>query len=391
MNTLIELYDERPIENVLGVDVFKPQRVVYLCPQEVAQSKERQQEIKDYFKFRGNDVEIIFLESSMYYTSKVKNQLEKVVEKYPDCAIDITGGTDAVLFAAGMLCAQSDIPAFTYSRTKNRFFNISNAPFADNLRCDSIYTLDDFFKMAGGSAAKGRVDNSLLLEYEQYIDGFYTIYMKYRKDWVKITKWFCNVSNSDKNGRHSLHIKAKYNVKGERGSSIAANEKLLKDVEKLGFIKDLKIVSGSSVEFTFLDEQVRFWLRDTGSVLELYVWKCCRDAGIFSDVRCSTIIDWKDSEKSDKVSNEIDVIALKGLVPVFISCKTCAADTDALNELTIIRDRFGGKCAEAVIVTAETCRNITRHRASELNITVIDLEDLKKGALTARLTATASK
>ena len=32
METLIELYDERPLENVLGVDMFHPKRVVYICP-----------------------------------------------------------------------------------------------------------------------------------------------------------------------------------------------------------------------------------------------------------------------------------------------------------------------------------------------------------------------
>ena len=36
MQTLIELYDERPLENVLGVEVFRPQRVVYICPEGVA-------------------------------------------------------------------------------------------------------------------------------------------------------------------------------------------------------------------------------------------------------------------------------------------------------------------------------------------------------------------
>lgn len=32
MKTLIELYDERAIENVLGPETFKPETVVYLCP-----------------------------------------------------------------------------------------------------------------------------------------------------------------------------------------------------------------------------------------------------------------------------------------------------------------------------------------------------------------------
>ena len=31
MKTIIELYDERPFENVLAVDVFRPEHVVFLC------------------------------------------------------------------------------------------------------------------------------------------------------------------------------------------------------------------------------------------------------------------------------------------------------------------------------------------------------------------------
>lgn len=36
MNTLIELYDERAIENILAPDMFRPRRIVYLCPGEIA-------------------------------------------------------------------------------------------------------------------------------------------------------------------------------------------------------------------------------------------------------------------------------------------------------------------------------------------------------------------
>ena len=43
MNTLIELYDERAIENILAPDMFRPQRIVYLCPGEIAQDRSRQE------------------------------------------------------------------------------------------------------------------------------------------------------------------------------------------------------------------------------------------------------------------------------------------------------------------------------------------------------------
>ena len=31
MKTLIELYDERPLENVLSTEVFSPERTVFIC------------------------------------------------------------------------------------------------------------------------------------------------------------------------------------------------------------------------------------------------------------------------------------------------------------------------------------------------------------------------
>ncbi len=39
MDTLIELYDERAIENILAADMFRPRQIVYLCPGKVAQDR----------------------------------------------------------------------------------------------------------------------------------------------------------------------------------------------------------------------------------------------------------------------------------------------------------------------------------------------------------------
>ena len=99
MKTLIELYDERPIENVLSPEVFRPERTVYLCPGEVVQGKVFQKTVQNFFRHRGVNTETVFLESSLYNTAKLKRQLLSVLEQYDDCCLDITGGTDAALFA----------------------------------------------------------------------------------------------------------------------------------------------------------------------------------------------------------------------------------------------------------------------------------------------------
>jgi len=74
------------------------------------------------------------------------------------------------------------------------------------------------------------------------------------------------------------------------------------------------------------------------------------------------------------------VMASAGIRSVFISCKTCDVKTEALNELAVLRDRFGGQMAQAAIVTAENGRAPMRHRAMELGIDVIDLNDLSHPA-----------
>ena len=385
MNTLIELYDERAIENVLAADMFRPQRIIYLCPTEVAQNRERQNTIRDFFRRRGWDPELFFIEASSYKVDRIVRQLLTISDKYPDCAMDVTGGSDAELFAAGMFAAQANVAAFTYSRRKNRFYNISGAEFADNIPCNLSYCVEDFFLMAGGTLLPGRVDNATLKKYLNDIDPFFDCFLRHRRDWANIITHMQRVSPSEYGQIPPMFINGNYVVKGERGGRIFAKEDALREFERIGFIRDLNIVSGESVSFRFRDTNTRSWLRDVGSVLELYVYKACLDANIFNDIISSAVVRWNDVLGHGSIINEIDVMATMGVLPLFISCKVSDIKTEALNELAILRDRFGGKGAKAAIVSAQRCNAACRHRAAQLGIAVIDRDELESGTLVHRL------
>ena len=378
MKTLIELYDSRPIENVISTEMFRPQKTVFLCPPEVAGSKELRDKLQKYFRHRGLDTEVVFLEASLYNCAKIERLLSSVTERYPDCVVDITGGTETALFACGRHCAKTGTPAFTYSRKRKCFYNVHNAPFAEDLPCNLQHSIEDCFLMAGGALRMGRVDNSILGGYMRDIEPFFDFYMKNRLDWTRIINYIQHASQVEKGEHIPLEVNAPYIIKGERGSILEAPADALHGLEKLGFLSDVS-VSRAGVHFCFKDSQIRTWLRDIGSVLELYIFKCCIDTGLYNDVRTSAVVDWEGDFRHDNVTNEIDVMAMQGITPAFISCKTCEVSTEALNELAILRDRFGGKAAKAAIVTAKRCQNVTRHRAAELGILVIDLEDLKCG------------
>ena len=385
MNTLIELYDERAIENILAPDMFRPQRIIFLCPSDVAQAQQLQEKIRTFFLRRGWEPELIFLESSLFKADRILRQLLTIYEKYPDCALDVTGGSDAALFAAGMFTAQTGVPAFTYSRKKNRFYDICGADFADNLPCTLSYSVEDFFLMAGGTLLPGRVNNAILEQYLGDFDPFFACYLRFRRNWSDIITYIQKVSPAEYGQTPPLFIQGKYTVKGERGARNSANEDALRELARIDFIQNLTIVPDQSVSFRFRDLNTRAWLRDVGSVLELYVYKACLDTNIFNDVISSAVVRWDEVLGHASVSNEIDVMATRGVIPLFLSCKACDIKTEALNELAILRDRFGGKGAKAAIVTTEPCNAAARHRAAQLGIAVIDLEELKSGQLTHRL------
>lgn len=388
MKTLIELYDERPFENVLSTEAFRPEHTIFIIPNEIKEDYALQNQLRNYFKHRNLSVTVSFVATDMYQSHLVYEKLEEIIKHNENVMIDITGGTDAALFATGKIANDYPVSVVTYSRRKNKFFNIQNAEFADEMACIVQYKVESFLRMAGGAMRQGRVDNNILKNYLDVIDPFFQVYLKHRNQWVRTITYLQNASYAETEQQISLMVNAPKSLRVER-SKYSPDMELLQALEDIGFIHDLR-ESKTHLSFEFHDRQIRTWLRDIGSVLELYIYKACLDTGIFNDVRCSVIADWEGTLQQTDVTNEIDVMASRGVTPIFISCKTNQIKTEALNELSVIRDRFGGLMAHAIIVSSTKGGAMMKRRAMELNIHVIDLETLKNGDIRKALIAAST-
>ena len=382
MKTNIELYDDRPIENVLGTEMFRPEETVMICSRDVADNRELHCSLEKYFAYRGIPVKLTFVPASLLDAVKVEKTLKRVLETHEDCAIDIAGGSEAALFAAGAI--SGDTPVYTYSRKRNMFFEIRNAPFARSLPCTVKLDAESCFLMAGGTLLPGREDNAKLKDRLSQIDALFSVYTAHRRIWNRQISYYQKISQGT---GPSLRAEGSRRGKADNGM-VAVDEAMLRDLAVAGLISELELTE-ETVAFRFPDDTVRFWLRDMGSVLELQVYRACLAAGCFDDVILSAVVNWKaDEKRRDAVTNEIDVMAVRGIQPVFISCKTCEIKTEALNELAILRGRFGGKGSRAVIVTsAASSRNraVMRRRAAELEIEVIEWDSLSLDRLVERL------
>lgn len=384
MDTLIELYDTVPIENVLGTEMFRPRETILICPPEIEQNRQFRRSLRSYFEYRQCPVKLTFIPVSMLDAVKIERVLREVVEAHPDCAIDISGGTDAALFAAGVVSGET--PVFTYSRRKNAFFEIKNAPFAHSLPCTVRLDARSCFLMAGGTLLPGRENNARLKAMLPQMEQLFVIYTHFRRVWNRQISYIQKISSAEP-GR--LAAAGPWTLKAGN-KTVEADGELLGALEEAGLIRDLRLFR-DGIRFRFPDEDVRFWLRDIGAVLELQVYRACLEAQCFDDVVLSAVVNWQGgASQRDSVTNEIDVMAVQGIQPVFISCKTSEIKTEALNELAILRDRFGGKGSRAIIATsglATKSRAPMRRRAAQLDIEVVEWDDLRFDRLVGRLKA----
>ena len=382
MRTLIELYDTSPIRNVLATVMFRPQEMILICPPEVAEDPNQKRSLRDFFAYLNCPVKLTLIPVTLLDAGKTERVLREVLESHHDCAIDISGGTDAALFAAGV--ASGDTPVFTYSVRKDTFFEIKNAPFARSLPNTVHLDVRSCLMMAGGTLLPGREDNAGLAEMSDRIDRLFRVYSTFRPQWNRQISYIQKISSAEPGV-----LEAGGQLREKAGNkNIDADGEFFGALEEAGLILNLQHTD-ESVSFRFLDERVRFWLRDVGAVLELQVFRACRAAGCFDDVVLSAVVNWQSGKiNRDSVTNEIDVMAVQGIQPVFISCKTSEVHTDALNELAILRDRFGGKFARAILVTSGVTgktREPVRRRADKLGIELVEWEDMSLESLINRL------
>jgi len=118
---------------------------------------------------------------------------------------------------------------------------------------------------------------------------------------------------------------------------------------------------------------------------------------VYDDALNGVVIDW-DGEFHDETveefydtENEIDVLLMHDIVPVFISCKNGIVTSDELYKLDTVAERFGGQYSKKVLIaTSVDCLGeagkYLRQRAKDMNIRLIEnIQDIDDAELTRKI------
>ena len=122
IETIIELYDEEPIFNILAVSSLRPQNVVFLGGKLMRpQCRER---LIRWMRAENLPVKPYFFSIDANRIPSLVQRMEEITARFPNSILDITGGSSPMLFASGIFCRESGMPVIVYEKEKERFLNV---------------------------------------------------------------------------------------------------------------------------------------------------------------------------------------------------------------------------------------------------------------------------
>ncbi len=384
--TIIEIYDEEQIYNVLAPVQFKPKNAVYIGTRKL-KNKKLKNNIISCLRAMSLDTRCFFYSTDMLSIDAVIAELENIIATFGDCAIDLTGGSEVALVAVGMIAKEKNIPLFRYDRFTCSYKNIRACEAAENVKADPAFNINALLALSGGAMkSHGHLSiDTIDPETERDIFRVWSIYKNNHRGWHKSVSYLQQISKGLEG--KELHVDAGAVVYGNAKIS-GADSDIMAALCEAGIIRNFKN-DGRRISFDYKNELMRSCLIDIGICLELYVFAASKSMGIYSDVQISVVVDW-DGILDARINtiNEIDVVLVHGFVPIFISCKSGTVNVTTLNEIKTLAKQFGGKYARPVLVTMSDIKNRDRfltQRAADMGVEIIDRADLINEKLSKRL------
>jgi len=393
IKTLVELFDGCQIENVIAGLRFQPEKIVFVGFKEIM-TKKKTNALCKFFELRGLNIQFEFEIVGRYDFKSIVDKLNFVVDNNPDCHFDLTGGKELVLTAMGVVSALRNVPMFQINVRTGDIIRVSN--------CEEIIeTEKNVLKLSEAIALNG-----CSIIYTEGDDFEWDLTNDFLRDietiW-KISSRNCGLWNRQSNVFESFERLGKINEKfvvsanikhmKEGKHDVLLNNRIIGELIKAGLILDYA-QNEEIITFRYKNAQVHQCISKAGNILELYAYVLLKEITVenpeyYDDMDIGVYIDWDgiihdDTTEERDTKNEIDIMLMRDLVPLFVSCKNGEVKKEALYELATVAERFGGKYAKKYMLTTYICsdpesRKYILQRAKDMNITIIEgLEKMKR-------------
>lgn len=372
MQILIEYYDKDVLKNIMSPLTLHPDKVIYLYDSG----------LKDETVFRSLEkcftkhitVEVEHIPVDIRTVESIRQATCAVIEQNgaENCMLELTGGSELMMIAGYKAGREMGVRMLHTDLIRRCINDIETD---EVIAPTTTLTLENFVD-AKGACFVGESHRPPQPERYEAINKMARFLFAHLQDWKSTCNWMQTVVSRAL--PHELYIESRKNVFMKHGKMVAPVKEIMKEFQRLGFIRNL-VMDDHRVQFSFCSIEDKQYCISYGVWLELYVYVAAASSGVFDDVNLGTMIDWDAYNGKRLGGNEIDVLLMDDSLPVFISCKLRDADTAALNELLIAKKRLGGWFSKGLIVTFSKERKEgtgTYQRAQELGLEMLDSKDI---------------
>ena len=404
--TYIEFFDKDVCENICSCLVNPPERVILIGDNKKLLEKHADRYDK-LFCSKGFDIEFLYHSVNKNQILSIIAALTDIIEEYDNCVFDLTGGDELYLTAVGILFER-----FKDKNLQMHRINIRNGMIMDcdcdgnTIETDSIIPLsiEEYLRLYGGNIVYNEQKSEGTYKWclnEDFLDDFFVMWSVCKRDvrlWnAQISVWAETFELSG-SVEGTLSISIPVDILKEKlksGGSYICIKSIVNALKKYALMT-LSEQSGV-LHISFKNEQVQRCLTKAGQVLELFVYISALNATekdgskSYSDVMTGVQIDWDGDIHTQKnacdTQNEIDVMMMHGLIPIFVSCKNGSVDMNELYKLNTVAERFGGVYSKKVLVATALDDSLPskhiRTRAKDMNIRLIEnLQSMTESELT---------
>ena len=338
--------------------------------------------LKNFFAAKGIDAEISFEVVGRYDYEYIVNKLSEIIDSNEDCCFDLTGGKELILTAMGEISATKKVPMLQFDLHSGNLVRIKNcADISDPPK--SVMRIEESVALNGGGVIKSRDSFEWNLDesFRHDLEIMWRISTRNVRLWNRQTTVFGNFEELY-DDISSLRISVDLEELQKRKEDIFINTDLIDELKAEGLIVEY-IQKGNIVTLRYKNEQVKRCLSKAGNILELYAYMLLNEIeseekGFYDHIAMGVIVDW-DGEIDNRAEtrNEIDLMLMRDIIPVFISCKNGEVHKEALYELQTMAEHFGGEYAKKILLTSymtndADSREYIIKRARDMGIEIID-------------------
>lgn len=362
--TLIQCFNHSLIENVAVCLRLQPDKLILLGNGEEASVAAGCYE--KVFALRKLTVPIAYLDNREKSLKTLTADLSATLETEASCVIDLTNGDETELLAMGGALAgfskKTDICVIKYDAPEDKITCLHGQPRIAAPTAE--LSVHELVLLHGGVVHPNSYQPPKEFTISD-LNPLWSLVCKDPKEWNHTLAVLAEFESRSKSKTEiDLSVSKLSSDIQDFGTKEQTIRELLEALHNRGIIHNQS--SHSRLRYTYTSPVYRYCMQKAGNMLEMKVLLESRKIRLdgkpyFTDCLTSVSIDWdglphRADENTPDTRNEVDVVLVHGLTPLFISCKNGSVDDEELYKLYTVAQRFGGPRARKMLVLTDLDR-----------------------------------